>query len=566
MSTKMHKLFQCVTLFAALAIFVGCQKPTPPGGKTTADNGGDSSTEAPADKGDRADSSGNGSSADIEPVTSPGDDKGLFQVEVKKVDGRIVSGDWPMWGGTVTRNMVNPTTDIPMKWDVESGENILWKAELGSQSYANPVVASGRVFVGTNNALERRPQHKGDRGVVMCFDEKSGEFLWQLTREKLPQGRVNDWPEQGICSAIAVEGDRGWVITNRAELMCVDIEGFYDGENDGPYTEEADKEKQDADIVWSLDMINELGVFPHNLATSSPLVYGDVVYLLTSNGVDEAHLTIPSPRSPSFLAVNKNTGEIVWEDNTPFDKILHGQWSSPAVGYVNGKAQIYMPGGDGWLYAFDPLGEEGKSKLIWKFDLNPKESKWELGGRGDRNNIISTPVFYDNSVVLAVGQDPEHGEGVGHLYRIDCTKTGDVSPVTPDGKPNENSAQIWHFGGVDENDEPIYRRTMSTVSIHDGLVYAPTLSGFVHCIDFETGKGIWEDDLLGAVWGSTMVVDGKVFIGDEDGDVRVLATGREKKKLHELNMGSSVYSTPTIAGGHMFISTRNMLYCIGKKE
>ena len=208
------------------------------------------------------------------------------------------------------------------------------------------------------------------------LNESDGKFLWQLTREKLPQGRVNDWPLQGICSAPVVEGNRLWVVTNRCELMCVDLEGFYDDENDG-IKDEVDKEKEDADIIWNLDMIEELGVFPHNLATSSPVIHGDYVYIVTSNGVDEAHLDIPSPRAPCFLCVNKNTGEVKWEDNTPFDEILHGQWSSPAIGIVDGKVQIYMPGGDGWLYTFN---EEGK--LVWKFDLNPKETKWELGGKG----------------------------------------------------------------------------------------------------------------------------------------------------------------------------------------
>src|SRR5262245_3723917 len=59
--------------------------------------------------------------------------------------------DWPMWGGTPARNMVNPNeTGIPEKWNAATGENIKWVAELGSRSYGNTVVGSGRVFVGTN--------------------------------------------------------------------------------------------------------------------------------------------------------------------------------------------------------------------------------------------------------------------------------------------------------------------------------------------------------------------------------------------------------------------------------
>jgi outer membrane protein assembly factor BamB len=482
---------------------------------------------------------------------------------------RVVTGDWPMWGGTIHRNMVNASTGISIDFkpaeDPKEGQKILWVSQLGSQTYGNPVVAQGKVFVGTNNGGNHRPQHKGDRGCVLCFDAKTGEFLWQLTREKLPQGCVNDWPEQGICSTVAVDGERMYVVTNRCELMCVDTNGFYDGENDGPYQDEADKEKQDADIVWNLDMIETLGVFPHNLAASSPVVYGDMVYVHTGNGVDESHLEIPAPRAPSFIAANKRTGEVVWENNDPFDKVLHGQWSSPSIGLVNGQAQAYFAGGNGWLYAFHAkTGEE-----LWRFDLNPKDAKYELGGRGTRNYVIATPAFVENSVLLATGQDPEHGDGVGHLWRIDATKRGDVSAVTPENQPNPNSAAIWHLGGIDadgsvtgKKGEEIFRRTLSTVSVHDGLVYIADLSGRIHCVDFATGKRYWEADVLAAIWGSTMVADGKVFIGDEDGIVTVFAEGKELKKLKEFEFPSSIYSTPTIANGVIFVSDRSRLYAI----
>ncbi|MGI9516707.1 MAG: PQQ-binding-like beta-propeller repeat protein, partial [Pirellulaceae bacterium] len=363
---------------------------------------------------------------------------------------------------------------------------------------------------------------------------------------------------------------RLWVVTNRCELMCVDISGFADG-NDG-LTDEVDQEMQDADIIWNLDMINELGVFPHNLATSSPLVYEDMVYVLTSNGVDEAHLELPSPRAPSFLAVNKESGEVVWESNAPFDQVLHGQWGSPTMGLVNGQAQIYFPGGDGWLYALDAkTGEE-----IWKFDMNPKDSLWELGGAGSRNAVIATGVFKDNSLLIAVGQDPEHGEGVGHLWRIDCTKTGDISPEIGEigevGEANPDSGVIWHYGGSDDTGEvtgregrSIFRRTMSTVAIADGMVFAADLSGFVHCIDYESGERHWEHDLFSGVWGSPMVADGKMFIGTEDGSLVVLeanpADVNVMKVIDTIN-NSSIYSTPTIANGNMYITDRTRLYSV----
>ena len=56
-------------------------------------------------------------------------------------------------------------------------------------------------------------------------------------------------------------------------------------------------------------------------------------------------------------------------------------------------------------------------KKLWEFDTNPKDSVWPK----TRNEIIATPVIYENKVYIANGQDPEHGEGVGHavLHRRD---------------------------------------------------------------------------------------------------------------------------------------------------
>lgn len=455
---------------------------------------------------------------------------------------KLKKGDWPMWGGSRDRNMVSDETGLPYQWDVETKKNIKWIAPLGSQTYGNPVIVEGKIFLGTNNDGQHRPEIEGDKGVILCFDEKTGKLLWQATHDKLPTGRVNDWPYQGICSSPYVEGDRLYYVSNRCELICADLNGFLDGENDGPFQGEKYREKQDADFVWILDMIEDLGVFPHNLATSSPVGFGDYIFILTSNGVDEGHLDLPVPDAPAFLAVHKKTGEIVWERSDPGKKTLHGQWSSPSYGSIKGKGQVIFGGGDGWGYAFEP----GTGELIWKFDLNPKDSKWELGGRGTRNNIISTPVVHADKVFLSVGQDPEHGEGAGHLYAINAAKKGDIT----------ESGKIWHVGGQD------FRRSMSTVAIRDGLLYAADLSGFLYCLDAGSGKRHWRYDTLAAVWGSPYVVDGKVYLGDEDGEVIVLEHGKTVKELATNDMGNAVYTTPVASNGILYIVNRNTLFAI----
>ena len=98
----------------------------------------------------------------------------------------VITGDWPLWGGSPSRNMVSEATGISLDFNLEENVNVAWSAQLGSQTYGNPIVADGKVFVGTNNGAEYRKNHKGDRGIMLCFNEADGKFLWQLTREKLP--------------------------------------------------------------------------------------------------------------------------------------------------------------------------------------------------------------------------------------------------------------------------------------------------------------------------------------------------------------------------------------------
>jgi len=434
-------------------------------------------------------------------------------------------GDWPMWGGTPDRNMVSSMKGIPTTWDVKTRKNVRWTAELGSQSYGNPVVAGGMVFVGTNNESPKDPAVKGDKGVLMAFRESDGEFQWQDVNDKLPSGRANDWPFQGVCSSPLVEGDRLYYVTNRCEIRCLDIHG--DGH-------------KHAKLIWKFDMMEEVGSMPHNMSNSSPVSYGNLLYVSTANGQDESHVHIPSPRAPSIIAVDKNTGKLVWDDNSVGDRILHGQWSSAAVGKIGDVVQAVIGQGDGWVRGYE--AETGKK--LWEFDMNPKDSVWPK----TRNEVISTPVIYENKVYIANGQDPEHGEGVGHLYAIDATKRGDIT----------ESGRVWHYDKI--------RRSISTGAIYNGLLFYADFSGFLHCLDVNTGKPYWVHDMLSAVWSSPMVIDGKVYLADEDGDVRILEASKEKKLIGEVNMGSAVYMTPVAAHGTLFIGNRNQLFALAEMK
>jgi outer membrane protein assembly factor BamB len=606
--------------------------------------------------------------------------------------------DWGQWGGSSVRNNTPEGKDIPTEWAIGSfdkngnwvkddAKNVKWVSHLGSQSYGNPVVANGQVYVGTNNGagnLKRYPATI-DLGVLVCFSEKDGKFLWQHSNEKLPTGRVHDWPLQGVCATPLVEDDRLWYVTNRGEVVCLDTKGFYDNKDDGPVTKDLGRlfdivrnedptkdklaaalkslkegkmpadmadlfkaaglalpdkvtitpdgqnfkltftpaggverevlmrmegprlsvyklintdDKDEADVIWRLNMMKQLGTSQHNMCSCSVTTAGDMLFVNTSNGVDEAHENLPAPNAPSFVALDKNTGKVLWTDSSPGTNVLHGQWSSPSYAVLGGVPQVLFGGGDGWLYSIrgDGTSKNGRGELLWKFDCNPKESKYVLGGRADRNHIIGTPVIHEGLVYVGVGEDPEHGEGVGHLWCIDPTKRGDVSPqlvfnlkdpskpvphhrmqavVEKDGevaRANPNSAAVWHYASYDRNKngkiefEETMHRTCGTAAIKDGLLFVADFSGLFHCLDAKTGVPYWTHDMLAAAWGSPMIVEDKVYVGDEDGDISVFRLSKEEELIAENPMSSSVYSTPVVANNTLFIADKDHLFAIGAQD
>jgi outer membrane protein assembly factor BamB len=357
----------------------------------------------------------------------------------------------------------------------------------------------------------------------MCFRESDGQFLWQHTHPKLEDNN-RDWPETGLCSAPLVEGDRLFYVSNRGEVVALDTHG--DG-NGG------------SKVIWTYDMLKEFGVVPRNKVSSSPASFGDLVYVSTSNGTDENGEKVPNPKAPTIVAVDKRTGKLVWSANGITGKIFDGQWSSPAVGTIGGVAQVVIGEGDGWVRGYEAV----KGEKLWEFNTNPKGAAWP----GTANIIIATPVVWENKVYIANGQDPEKGIGPASLYAIDATKRGDIT----------TTGLIWRYGDI--------KRSISSVAISNGLLFAADLNGFVHCLDVGTGKAYWTHDMMAAIWASPMVIDGKVYVSTADGDVIVMEAAKEKKTLFQANMGSSVYSTFVPANGMLFLTNRNTLFAFAKQ-
>ncbi len=433
----------------------------------------------------------------------------------------------------------NPPTD----WDTTSGRNIVWSVELGNQTFGRPVVAGNVVYIGTDNARHMNPDYQEECGVLMAFRASDGKFLWQDVAPRVERG-LREFLLPSTTSVPYVEGERLYYVTAECQLRCLDTEGFRDGENNGPYRNELFQDNAAADIIWELDMCGRLGVFPHEATNSQVLPLGDLLLVSTSNGQNEGHTRVPSPRAPSLIAVDKHTGEVVWRAIGAGDQVLHGQWSSPVAVNVNGRTQVLFGGGDGWLRAYDAAsGHE-----IWRFDGNPKDARWlPRPGVLSRSFIVASPVVADGRVFVAMGQSPGHGNGPSFIHAISPNGQGDVT----------TSRLLWTSRDVG--------RVVATPIEKDGLLYVADVGGTIHCLDAATGAQVWTHETNAAIWDCLLLVGDRLYVGNEDGTMTILRTGRRKELLAEIEMYAPLYSPPALVGDSLYLATANRLYLIAAK-
>lgn len=514
------------------------------------------------------------------------------------------AADWPQWCGTAGKNMVSTETGIPdtfypgdknpggVGFNLATAKNVQWIKPMGAYTVSSPTVVGDRVFIG--GVVNRK-------GIFRCFDAKTGQMIWQWL------GPIRDVPKKhgdrqfafsvwqgtlGVASTAAVENGRVYFVTNRCEVICLAAAGdpakiAAQATQVAAATPDKPFEGDTSKVLWTFDMYGTLGSRPANVSNGSVVIDGDILYVCTANGVDrqpgvaqhDEFRPVPGPDCPSLIALDKNTGRLLASDDVMIaagPRMLHGQYSSPTLGRVGGKTLVFYAGGDGILYAFEALEKAPekpvKLKLAWSCDCVPREyqeahkavgkdmllhycqgDKRRADSSNKKNDgtwvgmleFISTPVFFNGRVYIAVGRDPDHGRGRGALWCIDPTKTGDIT----------ESGKIWCYQGLD--------RTLSTVSIADGILYISDMAGRVHCMDPETGKVNWVHETKAEVWGSTLVVDGKVLLPTHKG-LFTFAHSKEKKLLGQVNLGSQMYCSPVVANGTLYVASRNYLWAVKK--
>jgi outer membrane protein assembly factor BamB len=516
--------------------------------------------------------------------------------------------DQPQWGQAWSRNLVSDERGLPDSFDPQTGRNIQWAAELGTETHSTPIVAGGRVYLGTNNGHPRDPAQQGDRGVLMCFDEKTGRFLWQLVFPKRNEDIYFDWPNSGISSPVTVEDDRVYFVNNRGVVLCLKVgpAGGKSGERpssgaamsasrkalepsnalrearsaapeDGRTPAPPEAGLLEPQVVWEFDLTSGAGIWSHDAAHSSILIHGDHLYLNSGTGVDNTHKCIRTPDAPSLVVLEKRTGRFVACDGEHIaPRIFHSTWSPPSLAEVNGKPLVFFAAGDGVVYAFETVRnvvvehrnngvmannyspqQSGTSILrppaslrrVWQFDFDPSSPKtnvhrYNSNRRESPSNFFGMPVFDDNRIYVAGGGDIWWGKNEAWLKCIDATRTGDVTA----------NGLVWSY--------PLQKHVMSTPAIWRGLAFIADCGRKFHCVDAQTGTPYWTHEIKGEAWASPLAADGKVYLGTRSGSFYVFAASKVKQVMSTIELGRPVSATAVAANGVLYVATMTHLYAV----
>lgn len=408
--------------------------------------------------------------------------------------------------------------------------NVRWRVSLGSD--AGPISASGNLIaVGTNTGGSAATQWPDEGGLMSCLRAEDGNLLWESFHRRLAE-RLNDIPEAPIRSRPWIDSNDIFFVSNRGELVCADAKGFRDRENDGPYFDEGWDGAEAVDVKWVLDMPGQLGVFKVDASDvgnplSSPLVIGDRVFCVTGNGSSWSGAVRKPvhPDAPSFIAVDKRLGTVLWSSNAPGPRIQYGQWSSPASSTVGGRPAVLFPGGDARLYSFD--AELGTSNWVADLRRDPLD-----GGAPDF--FMAAPVVGNGLIYVSPSGDWESTDRQGRtVYAV----------AESDGR------LVWEF-----KDKRFLGAFAAPVLTSDAL-YVLSASGWLFALDPDRGTLLWERELErdAGARASPIVHENHLYV-PALGSVYVLSRSDRGKLLGSYEFGEMVRDTPAISGGNLYVA------------
>jgi len=415
--------------------------------------------------------------------------------------------------------------------DFSTTKNIKWVARLGNATHGSPVVSQGKVFIGTAGKT-------ASEATVLCFDEQTGHELGRFFC-----GAAHAKGENfGVCSTPAVLGDHLYFVAPHPEVLCLDLKSWLQPS--------AGAAAQSA--LWRYDMAHTFEIMQDHVASCSPLVHGDFVYVCTGNGRYKYADKPFYPLTPSLIALNRHTGRLVARDDEQIgEQLWRGQWSSPSLAMVNGKAQILFATGNGFCYAFAPVDPAApvtpdrwvtttlRGPIVYYIDVKGKDTAGLTPAQyAARFNVLSSTTM--------PAPVPQPARPLEYRYAIELPVTTPIDSIPtarlPDVPllkkiwwldclpPEYRNAPFYAHGNPGDGQKhpcdiistPVFYRNRVYVAIGGDPRHGSKNSrGRLICIDPTqtgdiTGRGqVWEYDQLNATLTTPAILDGLVFVIDE---------------------------------------------------
>jgi outer membrane protein assembly factor BamB len=419
------------------------------------------------------------------------------------------AADWAHWRGP-EQNGVSRETDLPDRFSTDPGDpnsNLIWKKPNGGRS--TPLVMNGRVYIINDSGGGINEQER-----VMCFDANNGEVLWEyrfnIFHTDIVSNRVG-WTN------LAGDPETGNVYAHGVQGLLIAFD-------------------RDGKVLWSHSLTEEYGrISGYGGRLTSPTVDGDLVIL----GMINASWGDQARGSNRFVAFDKRTGSVVWWSELPVTAPAT-YYSSPVVTVINGQRLLISGASDGSVHALKVRTGEH----VWGY---------KLGARA----INSAPVVDRNLVYISHGEENEDTNEQGRVVCLDAARV-------KDGKP----ALVWKVDNIKSGYEsPI---------IHEGRLYLCDDKAKLYCLDAATGKSLWRRPYkYGTVArGSPIWADGKIYVAEVSGKFHILKPGpKDCEELYAQSFrspdGTSVVElngSPAAANGRVYFTTRDEIYCIGKRD
>lgn len=344
---------------------------------------------------------------------------------------------------------------------------------------------------------------------IVCLDANTGEEIWEYRYNVFH----SDAPPRRIAwSAPVIDPETGNVYTYGVAGMMTALTA-------------------EGKLLWQRSLAEEFNtISTHGGRTVSPVIEGDLVIASGVTAIWGEH----APPRHRFFAFDKLTGECVWM-SAPGERPFDTTYSTPIAAEINGIRLLIAGSGDGSVVALKPLTGE----KVWRYAMS-------------KRGINTEVVVHENLAIVSHGEENLDTSEMGLLAAVDASLTGEMKP----------SDEVWAVKG--------FLGGYSSPVIHQGVIYQIDNGSNLYAFEIASGNKLWVENLGTIQRASPVFADGKIYVGNENGDFFILKPSREgceildKDRLGGPDAPERITASAAISNGRVYVVTDSAMYAFGK--